>query len=320
MHDFPGKPLSPEAQERLERATDGRYRLKRDEAAAEGARRVAHGRVTAALEHLRRDAQRDLATAVHDTRKDMKKLRSLLRLVRDGLGDERYRAENARYRDAARLLAGTRDAEVKLATLGALREHCTGELPPLAGLTAALEAERSRFAGGGPELEQRLQEAAAAIDAGGATIDDWPLEGDGWKLLAGGIERSYRRGRRRHADVRADPSPEAVHEWRKRVKDLWYQLRLLRESWPEALEGPIGEAHRLADLLGDHHDLSVLADHARGAEWGDDGELATLLAAIGQRQDELLAAAIPLGERLYAEKPGAFAKRLGVYWGAARAD
>ncbi len=90
--DFPDKPLSAKAQRQLELATARRYRLHDDEDPAEGIRRVARGRIETAVEQLRHEAGEDLATAVHDTRKDMKKLRSLLRLVRDDLGGKRYRA------------------------------------------------------------------------------------------------------------------------------------------------------------------------------------------------------------------------------------
>ena len=38
-----------------------------------------------------------------------------------------------------------------------------------------------------------------------------------------------------------DPSPEHLHDWRKRVKDLWYHLRLLRDAWTDAMK-----AHRRA--------------------------------------------------------------------------
>ena len=90
--DFPDKPLSAKAQRRLELITSRAYRLHEDEEPGEGIRRAARGRVETAVEQLRDEAGEDLATAVHDTRKDMKKLRSLLRLVRDDLGRERYRA------------------------------------------------------------------------------------------------------------------------------------------------------------------------------------------------------------------------------------
>jgi CHAD domain-containing protein len=77
-----------------------------------------------------------------------------------------------------------------------------------------------------------------------------------------GLERAYRRGRRDLRRVRQDASDEAVHEWRKRVKDLWYQLRLLRNAWPAPLKAASDEAHELSALLGDHHDLAVLAQRA----------------------------------------------------------
>lgn len=315
--DFPDKPLSAKAQRRLATVTTRLYRLQSDEDPAEGVRRVARGRVEAAVEQLRRHAQVDRADAVHDTRKDMKKLRSLLRLVRDELGDARYQSENERYRDAARLLSGPRDAEVKLATLADLRERYPDEAPALERLTGELEKERDQLAGGDEGLDARLEEAAEAISAGEAEVDGWRFAHGDFELVRPGLERAYRRGRDRYRDVRDDPSDEAVHEWRKRVKDLWYDLRVLRNAWPGAMKATADEAHHLSDLLGDHHDLAVLTETAN-ASAPDDPEVATLEQLARRRQDELLADALPLGERLYAEKPKRFSARLATYWHAWR--
>ena len=101
------------------------YGLTRDEELAAGLTRVAAGRAEKALERLRESSDGELGTAeaVHGARKDMKKLRTVLRLLRGRLGKRRYRRGNARFRDAARALSGARDAEVKLATLEALRNQ-----------------------------------------------------------------------------------------------------------------------------------------------------------------------------------------------------
>jgi CHAD domain len=90
------------------------YRLREGEVVADGIRRIATGRADTAIDHLRNGVDEDFATAVHEARKDLKKLRSVIRFVREPLGDDVYRAENDRYRDAAQLLSGARDAEVKL--------------------------------------------------------------------------------------------------------------------------------------------------------------------------------------------------------------
>jgi CHAD domain-containing protein len=315
--DFPDKPLSAEAQRRLAGATDRSYRLHGDAEAGAELRRAAHGRVDAALERLRRDARTDVATAVHDTRKDLKKLRSLLRLVRVELGEQRYRAENDRYRDAARQLTPAREAEANLETLAALRERYPTQTPAATTLQQALEREHELLAAEGDALDERIAHATEAIAGGAAGIDGWPLDGDDFDLVKAGIERAYRRGRRGLGAVRDDPSAEAVHDWRKRVKDLWYQLRLLQDAWPAVLKASAGEAHELADLLGDHHDLSVLVERARDQAPGDP-DTAALAALAEQRQAELLAIALQLGDRLYAEKPSRFTRRIERYWRAWR--
>ena len=76
-------------------------------------RRIAGKRMRSATDTLR-DLSKDPDEAVHDARKDLKKLRALLRLVRDGLGEVRYRKENRALRNAGRALADFRDAAVRV--------------------------------------------------------------------------------------------------------------------------------------------------------------------------------------------------------------
>lgn len=292
------------------------YRLNTDESATEGVRRVARGRAEKALARLEgADQDEQLAGAIHGARKDLKKLRALLRLVREELGSDLFAAENGRYRDAGRLLSGSRDAEVKLETLIALRQGAGVELAAAetALWESELEAERDTAAAGlREENAGRLDRAREAIGAGCPQLDSWPLEHDGWKLVGPGLRRSYRDGRRGMKEVRREPSARNVHAWRKRVKDLWYQLRLIQQAWPAALETTVGQAHRLAELLGDHHDLAVLGEDL-DSRWGVSGK-ASFEAAIERRQGELLSEALAIGARLYAEKPGAFSSRLEAYW------
>jgi CHAD domain-containing protein len=293
------------------------YRLKGKESPTKGIRRIALGRAQKAAEEL--NAARngsDFATSVHAARKDLKKLRGVLRLVRGELGEKIYRPENQRYRDAGRRLARSRDAEVKTETLSALRERFDEELPPdLADAwLAALERERDEIVESvsNGDAESLIAETLATIEAGQGKISTWPLENNSWELVEAGLLRSYRRGRRAMKRTRSDPVAENVHEWRKRTKDLWYQLRILRNAWPPVISETAEQAHELADLLGDHHDLAVLAEDLTARKIAGDRDPAKDL--IDRRQSELLKCAFEVGERLFAEKPKAFGSRFESYW------
>jgi CYTH domain-containing protein/CHAD domain-containing protein len=293
------------------------FRLKRREEVAEGIRRVVRTRAEIAAETLEDDTDGDPAVAIHSARKDLKKIRSTLRLVRTELGKKAYEAENKRYREAGRALSGSRDAAVKVETLESLERHFGREFPSAAaaGWRGLLEGERDEAAGPGSDAEA-TREAIGAISSAQAAVDTWPLAGDSWQLIGPGLRESYKRGRKLMARVAADPDPELVHEWRKRAKDLWYQLRLIRRAWPVPLEANVDSAHELADLLGDHHDLTVLgADLANREEAPSLSQVGSL---IERRQAELIGAALDLGERLYAEKPKPFARRMRAYWAAWR--
>ena len=297
------------------------YRFKRGEPIAEAVRRVAAGRMDDALETLRMHASDDRAEAVHAVRKDLKKLRSLLRLARPALGGKLYRRESRRARDAGRALAGMRDAQVKVETLEALLERRSGQ-----GLTGAsfesfagrLKRDRDAAAAHTGEAPAALEAAAREIERARAGVEEWTLRSGDWEAIEAGLERSYRRGRKRFRIAAADPSGENMHEWRKRVKDHWYQLRLLREAWPPLLKPAVDEAHQLADLIGEDHDLVVLHEDAvaNPEAFEDPHDLERLTELIDRRREELIEESLALGRLLYAEKPKRFVKRIGAYWEA----
>jgi CYTH domain-containing protein/CHAD domain-containing protein len=297
------------------------YRLQPDESAAEGLQRVARGRAEKAAARLREAEAEGLPDAIHGARKDLKKLRAVLRLVRADLGEKRFRAENRCFRDAGRLLSDCRDAEVKLATLKGLEERFGGELPPAAALSwgEALSTERAAIATTADEISAKIALAIEKIEGGGARIPAWKLKRDSWKLIEPGLDHSYREGREALRRAQKDRDPDSVHEFRKRAKDLWYELRLLAGSWPGLLEKSAAQAHQLSELLGDHHDLAVLTEDLE-ARVGVVAQQDAIAALIARRQDELLDEALALGHRIYAEKPKHFRRRLRAYWRAWRAD
>lgn len=291
------------------------FRLKRKEAEAEGIRRVAHGRTGDAVERLR-DADADPVEAVHESRKDLKKLRATLKLVRPALGEEVYDRENARFRAAGRELSDVRDAQVRADTLDALAERFADDPPPGGWWTV-----RALVVGNDEVDESELaavrDRVAVQIEQGDVAIDEWPLGEDGFELLRPGLKRAYSRGRKTLRDARDDPADEPLHEWRKRSKDLWYHLRLVRRAWPEVLEAAADEAHELSDRLGDDHDLVVLTAYLENeapALTSDQRE--HLRGQIQARRAELQGEAFAYGERLFAEKPKRFVARIERYWAA----
>jgi CHAD domain-containing protein len=282
------------------------YRLREGKPLSDEIRRAARGRIDHALDELRGKTDSTPEEAVHEARKDMKKLRALLRLARGELGEDRFARENACFRDAARELAGTRDADVMLETLDAL-----GLPAGLGGeLRKAIEGERER--GGADGREAAAAAAVAMLKEAKGRGDDWPLARDSFEAIADGLERTYRRGRRGFKAARAEPGAEVLHEWRKRAKDLWYHHTLLRALWPPVMSAVGDEAHELSDRLGDDHDIVVLAAWVRG-HLDPDPEFSE---AVIRRREELQADAFALGARLYAEKPSAYMRRMRELWEA----
>jgi CHAD domain-containing protein len=296
--------------------------LRENESGTRGVRRLIRKQIRKALEALggRRPLTDD---AIHDARKQLKKVRANLRLLRKELGARAYKRENTWAREAARPLTAVRDAKVLLETLAGLAKHFPGTLErrTLGRLRRALEQHKK-------EVRQSVLEdgdllpVTASLEAMRKRLLRWPVGRRGWSVLGAGLKRIYRDGRDAFRIAEQAPSVENLHEWRKQVKYLRYQLEVLRRTWPVALEGLVTEARILSDLLGDDHDLAVLRQKLQEEpeRFPDHDAIETLSELIDRRRAELQEDAWNFGRHLYADRPQAFVDRLGDCWHAWRAQ
>jgi CHAD domain-containing protein len=295
-----------------EPADSNAYRLVDDEPVGPGIRRILKAQVDDAVEQLRGEAGNEPADAIHEARKDMKKIRSALRLVRDAIGEDAWRRENDHYRDVNRKLSAHRDAEILVESLAGLRERFGPAARKRSETLRKQLEDANREAHDDGTIERTMAGAAAELIALRSSLDELDLDGDGWELIAPGLHRSYRRGRKRLRSVEDEASVTNLHELRKRVKDLTYQLRLIREADRPMIGALADHAHDLSDHLGDDHDLALLREEVqrRRDAFSSPADQRHLLAEIDQRRGELQFAAIALGERVYADKPKKFTARL----------
>ena len=253
----------------------------------------------------------------------MKRLRGLLRLVRDPVGHRTYRSENVVLRDTARSLAAARDARVQVETLRLLRQRYADLLD---GATFQL-TERwllERHARQCESLsEQALTSAVVTVGAARSRFASFRFEdviGDTYDSIAPGIGRVYRRGLRGYQRSVESSRPEDFHIWRKRVKYLRYQMEFLTPLQSALIGSTAAELDRLGEDLGREHDLVVLAQtlDTNPDACPDERERWLLLALVFERRAMLHEAARRLGAAVYAESEESFVARVGCYWKAAR--
>jgi hypothetical protein len=326
---------------RAHRKRERTFALLAGESPAEGLRRIALGQVEVALAHLERGIDGpEPARAVHETRKALKRLRALMRLLRDELPDGAFARESTVLRDAGRRLAVAREGEVMVGTLEALLERNPKKL----GRRRSLKALRDQLVDERNRATSRLLEDVAAraevireLRAMRSRVLQWELrDAPGMELAAAGLLRIYKQGRERFeraASGKGDRA-RAMHEWRKRVKDLRHAAEMLERADPDGslhLPGPrrrrkqrrgrgaTGRIHRLAaradslgEALGEDHDLAVFAERIRSDRrlvLGR-GPRRALLKAVRRRRRVLRRGALRAGERIYRRRPKAFVARI----------
>jgi CHAD domain-containing protein len=291
------------------------FRLKLREPLPDGLKRVFREQMESALELCRHPAKQRGVT-VHEVRKHLKKLRAAMRLAIPEVGRNRHAREDCCVRKIGRLVSDLRDAQVRLQTLIQLRDE-TAKKPensPFPHIEELLSLERESFSAAFAGWQKQ---AIPQLERVATRLLKWPLEDLTWQQVCGVVAKIYKRGQRGLAKTIDDPEPENFHAWRKRVKDLWYQLRILQPVNRVVLTEMARDAEVLGELLGREHDLNFLWARLE-KESSDEAlrdELAQVEKLIRKRGKRLRTNALELGRRFYAEPAKAFAKRISFFVG-----
>jgi len=290
--------------------------LKHGEPAMRGARRVLLHHVDAAIHILQRRSLGD--EPVHEARKEMKRARAGCRLLCNALGETAYQRLNRSVRDAARPLTPIRDSKVLHEALDDLLQEAS-ESAQESDVSQVRRALRQEHASSRDKLSNkeiaasraRLQEVKQRLQE----VPDFRLD---HASVDAALGRAYKKAHKAFAAAQREPSNEHLHEWRKQVKYHFHQLELVQPLKPNRIDATIKQAHKLADHLGDDHDLALLQQkivlHATQAP-ASSAAVATdaLIDEIKRRRAKLQRKSYRLGKKLYADKPKRVAKRMGKY-------
>lgn len=271
-------------------------------------RRIATEQIDKAIEEAGA-AEIEFAERIHRLRRRCKRLRGLLRLIRPRF--KSFADENRAIRDIAAGLSGARDAAVRAQTF----EDLIGRgAPTSAELVEAIRAHLRAEAHAEPDDAARQVLIDDFVRAAGALrerVAAWRVKGQGFNAIAEGLETTYRRMAKGMKVAKAAGSAEAFHAWRKDTKYHWHHAGLFEEAAPDVMGAQKEQLDRLAELLGDHHNLAVLGETLSHL---DIEGVADLRKFIEQRQAELAGTAFALGRQLTAETAIARREHFAAYW------
>lgn len=229
--------------------------------------------------------EKSTPAAVHTSRKALRRARAILGLVGHALPSSERRAVRSALQEARRSLSTVRDHAVAPETLAQLpldeTDRATVERV-LANAKQALPATA--------EIRQLLAEgaarAAAQVEALQAAL---PHEID-WDTVARGVRTTYDEAR--DACRAAKRSKTWFHTWRRRSKELVYQLELIAKHAGPRLAAIQSEIEGATDTLSPAVDLIMVREFVETYGQGiTPDEIERLRTAIGDQLKDVMASA-----------------------------
>lgn len=243
--------------------------------------------------------------ALHGARKRLKRLRGLLRLVREGDAGF-FRRENARYRDVARSLATARDAGALVETVERFMAEAAdvAVVRDLALVREALVRRRDRLMREAASAGDGVPAAIRALEEGREALAQLALPAGrkaSARLVAGGVGDTFAGARKSLKRARKGTDPEHFHDLRKAVKYHWMHLGLVGGLWPGKTGRRRQAMKALGERLGELNDIDVMRAvmAAEGEAIATPGHAAVFLGLLERKEATLRAECLAEAGRLF---------------------
>jgi hypothetical protein len=250
---------------------------------------------------------------VRNVRRRLKRVRAVLKLVRPVL--PAYREESESLRDLGADVSALRDAQALVEAVDRLAARRDGVVAPALLRLRRFLAERAAGHEAALDRDALLSRLREQLREARVRAELWEFSRTGAAVLVPGFVETYQRARGAAEAVAETREQERFHEWRKRAKDHWAQLGLLRGLAPEFAEGRRQRAGRLVRTLGDYQNLSLLLDALRDeSSQAAEADAVAAIRIASRLHGKLGKRALKLGRLLFADKPRAVDRRWRTYW------
>lgn len=213
------------------------------------------------ISSLAAQAPEHIVESVHLIRKRLKFLRAFVKLTQYCSERDQYKEINILFRDCGRQISDCRDAHVRGLLLTEFSQtKSDGSYFPYLKKLINLNNTQTE------EIENQLLSGTSVFDEliSGLTCEPVlnyfsSLKPDTDSLLSG-CARCYKKSYNAFHSELTNHEADLLHEWRKRTKDLQYQLEVMAEPVPTDLPPSLDEVSELCEVLGRINDLFMLSE------------------------------------------------------------
>jgi CHAD domain-containing protein len=274
-----------------------KFCIKKNEPIANAIRRIADEQLSLARQQTARP--KASANSIHAARKAIKRARAVFKLASAGEAAEFAKHEDRQLRDAGRLLAPIRDVHVQQLALKKLSICSDDQICRV--LQQRLRDKKKQTMNSDGHISERFVATIDAVQA--EATKSLNLAGED---AAAALKKTYRRARKCFTQAQEAPTGHKLHEWRKAVKNLWYQLQIVDEVTGREFKQLKKQADDIGVYLGDDHDmyllLHVLADAKDSESRIVKRELRKLRTQLQKRAFKIAAKAFDLAPSAFHEK------------------
>ncbi|HOP00086.1 MAG TPA: CHAD domain-containing protein [Bacteroidales bacterium] len=241
--------------------------------------------------------------AVHDVRVLMKKSRAVLRLISDQTDDVFFKRNYEACREVGRLLASHRDSSVYRKTLKDLKKD-HGRLfaslkdnEHLAALSVNKDVSKEQL----PAVKNDLAAARELIGKAGYRLRFQNLQNVDPRMLLASLDETYKTVVQRYMVARNKPRPGNIHLFRKKAKDLLYQLWIFRPLNTSAVKSLEKKLDTMTRNLGKYNDLAQLLKILEYKQPGKVDNIYNdqLILVIRDAQDRYLSKVWPVAFKIF---------------------
>jgi CHAD domain-containing protein len=244
------------------------------------------GYITKSLSLLKTGTFPD-AKRIHDVRVMLKKARALFRIIYTQMDEDFADRCKKSLRDAGRIMSPWREAPVLWKTLDSLAKEYPSVFSQLdygiSELITPISPQSDTH-----QRKKELQDVLLLLYDTASDLLLKPLKNPDLKLVETELDKSWAITSYNYLLSRAEPEIRNIHEFRKRSKDLMYQIDFFGSVSGRDMKKLKKKLYRITSEIGKFNDLFLLGKKLRSNDDENKKVLMKIRSIISEKQDKYL--------------------------------